>query len=333
MREIVIPTPAFPGGEPTDSHWVYEQLQQFDGISAFRRIKRGTFGISENYWGIPLYVPKWGQVADVNEINLLFEDRTRAIYPDFLKACESWKLGTPRYQVGINVVDLLIFGTWWWAPGQIESFIERTRIEVEAILELTKGNVFFVIESPTFKILSNLTRNRPSVLNWYLSVFSRIIRLFQGTPYGFHFCDGRLGGDALGDQGFTRKLSLHDRIHSPERTVEASNFLLHGLEDMGLAPDLAHYPFVVGSRKPSLDPEPYKAYRGLYVPEKTQLFGGAISSRLEFDEQSQLYRILDDVLGRPGKPLVGSATTCGSGSDDLPTMRACFDRIVHVASM
>jgi hypothetical protein len=328
---LVISTPAFPGGELTDSHWVDEQLHRLDGISAFRRVKKATFGETENYFGLPLYVPRRGQVADVKEINLLFEDRVRAIYPEFQATAKNLKLGQPRLQVGINVVDLLIFGTWWWAPGQLDAFIERTRMEVEAILKFTNGNVFFVIESPTFKILSNLTRCRPGILKWYLDAFARIVRTFQGAPWGFHFCDGRLGGDALGDQGVTKKLSLYDRIHHHKYTVKASNFLLHGLEKEELVPDLVHYPFVAGSRRPSLDRDDYEVYRNLYVPEKTQVFAGAISNQLGLEEQGEFYHILDGVLGRPGKPHVGSANSCGYGSDDLQGMLSSFDRIRYVS--
>lgn len=320
--------PALPHGETSDSHWVDEQLGQLDGVSAFRKIKPSTFGRTENYLGIPFYVAKKGQIADVNEIDLLLYKRALHAYPIFQTVCKERGVEGQRLQIGINTIDLLIFGLWTGAPKQLDAFIERTRREAQQIWELTGGNVFFLIESPTATIMANLFRGKEKVLKWYAEAFAKLIQaLPAGAGWGFHFCDGRLGGDALGDQGILKKMALHKAIYKPEYTVQMNNYVIRYLEAKGLIPELVQYPLALGSRVPSLDVNDYAAFRGIYLPEATQAYAGAISAKLEFWQQKILFLILDEIFGQR----VGMSCTCGHGSDDLATMRACIDLMCRVA--
>jgi hypothetical protein len=317
-----IPAPAIPTGETTDHNWVSRQLAQFDHIRAFRRLKRGTFGESGRYWGIPAYVARKGQVADVDDINLLLADRARDEFPVWQAVCAEAGLGDQRFQVGINVVEILLFALRFGAKKQLEPFIEANRREAAAIWELTGGKAFFLVETPTATILANMTRGNRALLDWYATTFERLLRtLPDGAGWGFHFCDGRLGGRAIGDHGIFRALGVRKILYKTRYTVAMSNHILRHLEDAGLTPELAQYPLALGDRAPSLDVRDHADYRDLHIPDGMRVYAGAVSDKLSFDEHARLYQALDDVVGQR----VGMATTCGFGSSDLAAMKHCLD--------
>jgi hypothetical protein len=322
--------PAIPWGETTDPHWVDEQLQQFDNISALKRAKKSTFGLTERYLGMPRYKVRKGQTINIDEINLLFEERARHAFPIMQKVCQEHGLKDQYLEIGIDTIDLVCFALWWTAPKYIDVFIEKTKREIEAIWKLTDGKVRFVVEVPMASVLAALTRGNSRILNWYADTLVKLIDTFPPeAEWVLHNCNGRLGGDAVIDQGPLRILFNLLFKYKPEHEVKMNNILLHKLEAAKLLPIGVQFPFAFGSRAPSLDEKDYKAYADAYIPKGVLVYGGAISSELNLQQHKQLYQMFDRIF----KQRVGMSSTCGHGSNDLATMKAEIDTMTRVAYM
>lgn len=321
---------AVTGGEVTDPNWVDEQLKQFQRISAFLTLKKGNFGETLSYFGIPAYMTKPGQIANPDQINLLYADRAAQNWPIIKK-----KAPGERMQVGINVIDLLIFGLRKGADRQLESFIEAAKREMERIWKLTGGRAFFLLETPTLTILSNATRNKPELMQWYLKAFKKLIAVIpKGAGWGFHFCYGRLGGNALGDHGLLQLIGIPQRVYHLDETVSMNNFMLHGLEEEGMIPEVVQYPLIFGTKKPPiLDPGFYNPFGKLYVPRKTEIYAGLISPHLQLPQQVDLIHTMDKKLKMANRPQerVYLAGTCGWGSSTLKEMLQGHRLMQHAA--
>ncbi len=320
---------AVTNGEVTDPNWVDEQLKQFRGISAFFTLRQGNFGETLSYFGIPAYVAKPRQTVDPDEINLLYADRAEQAWPIVKEMAPG-----ERLQVGINVIDLLIFALRKGARRQLEPFIEVARREMGRIWELTGGKVFFLLETPTLTILANTTRNRPKLMQWYLKAFKLLIAAIpSGAGWGFHFCYGRLGGKALGDHGLLRLLGAPRLMYHLGETVKMSNFMLHGLEEEGFVPEMVQYPFIFGANYPIFDPRYYTPLGKLYLPQETEIYAGAISPLLTPTQQARLIHTLDEALEmrRRAQQGVYLAGTCGWGSSSLEDMLKAHHLMRHVA--
>jgi hypothetical protein len=323
-------TPALAHGETSDSHWVAEQLKQLKNVSALKCVRPGKFDETEKYYHLPRYVVRPGQAIDPDQLDLLFYRRAQQVFPVFQSTCDVHHLKDQRLQIGINTIDLMLFGLWWQGPGQLDVFIERTRRETHQIWELTGGKVFFLIETPTATILANMLRGKRKLLDWYTQAFTKLVKsLPPGAGWGFHFCYGRLGGDALGDQGILKPLQLRRLIYKPRYTVQMSNHVLSGLAKQGLIPELVQYPFALGSRPPSLKPRSYEPFRKLVLPDDVRAYAGAISPRLNLTQQANLFHLLDDVF----RQRVGMSASCGYGSDDLDTMAASIRMMEQIAAV
>ncbi len=323
------PLAALPLGEVSDHHWVDEQLAQFDNISAFKKLKKSTFGTSENYLGMPAYSPRSGMDVDPSQINLLYADRVYEGYPIFQRVCTDNYLGRQRLQVGINLIDVLIFALRNHAGDYLDVFIERARQEMDEVWRLTEGNAFFLIETPSFTIMTSTGIRNETLVNWFTNAFAKLLHaLPSGAPWGFHFCNGRLGGRALLDQGFTRLINASRWGFHPNYMVSSTNTLLSTLEEWGFVPELVQIPFTMGwERPPSQNREDYEPYRNLYIPSTTQVYAGIVNPFLNYQQHEMLFRWLDDVFGQR----VGMSSTCGFGSSSIDVMRYCISTMTHLA--
>ena len=319
-------------GELWDSNWVDEQLQQLDKVRGLVTLRKGNFGKSLSYWGIPAYAHVPGREINVGDINLLFKDRLSQVHPEFVKvlkepglvtALKEHGLSRPRLQVGVNTIDLVTFALRRGIRKHLDVFIEATRRELQAIWELTGGNMFILVEAPVLNILANATRNDPKLMEWYLKAFRKLIAAFpKGCPWGFHFCNGRLGGNALGNHGVLKTLGAAEYIYHSEETVKMSNFMLEGLEKAGFVPDVVHYPHALGSLAPFTDEKHFAPFRYLYLNGKTEYYGGAVSHLLDLKQHKDVYQMQDDILNMRDRPQkrAGVAPTCGWGSSPLWVM-------------
>lgn len=312
---------AMPFGEVEDSHWVDRQLGRLALVSALQRLIKGKFGKTEKYRHMPHYRVRRGMQIDPLELDFFFAERVREGLPILQEVVEEDGLEGQRVQVGINTLDLLVFGLKWAArkPENLKPFIERTRMETREIWERTDGKVLFLIEIPSLTILANFLRGKDGLLDWYAEALIELIgALPQGAPHAFHFCDGRLGGNAVGDHGPLKWLGVTDRLYRAEYTVKMSNTVLHKLEMAGFTPEFVQYPFARGALPPSLNLENYLPFREAYIPEGTKVFAGAVSPRRTFEELHLLFLVFDWIF----RQRVGMSATCGYGSDSLEDMLA-----------
>lgn len=309
--------PAIPLGEVSDSRWLVEQLRQFKSIDGLRQIKPSTFDRSERYVGLPFYVPSPRHPVEPDQVNLLLHDRAQDGWPILRQVCEECQVADYRLQVGVNFVDMVVFSILWGRDAVLKAFTQKFREEAHAIWQLTGGKAFFLIEAPSVTILSQFTRASTKLLDWYARTFLEVLKaLPEGAGWGFHFCDGRLGGKSPLDNRLTRGLRIDQPLYNPVHVVTMSNTLLAFLRQAGFVPELVHYPLARGNRPPSLDLNTYAPFRGLRVLPETTIYAGAIHPALTHMEQRQLFDDLDGIFGQR----VGMAATCGWGSNKLSDM-------------
>ncbi|TDQ00391.1 hypothetical protein [Labedaea rhizosphaerae] len=323
------PLPAVPLGETDDANWVDAQLGSLDKVPALRRIKRSTFGKTGNYTGIPMYVRRRGQHIDPDDLDLRMVTRVEAGYPVLREVAARHDLPVPRLQLGVNTLDLAIFGLRTGVRSELDAFVEATRRETHAAWERTGGNMFFLVETPVATIMANMFRGRQSLLNWLATALDKVVgALPTGASWGFHFCYGDLSNSSIGDHGtLAERLRLYKLIYHPAYSVKMINTVLRLVADKGRAPELVQVPLALGKRPPSLDPADYRAYREMFVPEGTKVFGGAIHYERSTEELIRLFHTLDDVFGQR----VGMSNSCGFGRHDAAQMQACLDHMGPVA--
>ncbi len=310
-----------------DPAWVYWQLVKLGAVPTLRIWRQPTFGSTGNYRGMPLFT---GKTIDPDKLDLLFASRVKDGYPVLQDVSKKRGVPTPRLQVGINSLDVAIFGLGLGAKKHLEAFVEATRRETAEIYKRTKGNVFFLVETPCATVLANLSRGDKRIIDWFTYALGRIIAaLPEGAAWGFHFCYGDLSNSSIGDHGWLAEtLKLYKLLYKPEFTVKLINTLLQNLEKKGYVPELIHIPLAFGKRPPSLAIEDYAAYRNLRIPEGVQIYAGAIHHSRWANELVTLYPKLDEVFDQR----VGKATACGLARHTVPQTMGCLEAYRRVAN-
>ncbi|MFD5824354.1 hypothetical protein [Lentzea sp. NPDC060358] len=321
--------PAVPLGETDDPNWVLEQLGALEAVPALRRLRRGNAARTGNYTGITTYVRRRGHHVDPGDLDLRIATRVDAGFPVLREVAERQGVPVPRLQVGVNTLDLAVFGLGFGVRSELGAFVEATRRETLAAWERTGGNVFFLVETPVAIVLANLARGHGGVLNWLAGALERVVgALPAGAPWGFHFCYGDLGNNSIGDHGaVAERLGLHRLLYRPAHSVRMIGTVLRRLAESGHVSELVHVPLALGKRPPSLASEDYEAYRAMVVPEETKVFAGAIHHGRSTEELVALYRVLDDVFGRR----VGMANSCGLGRHSADQVHVCLGHMRALA--
>lgn|GEM_PF-6785187 len=324
--------PAIPTGETGDSNWAKEQLDKHNDVTALRRWKKSTFGTSGNYRGMPVYTVRHGQHIDPDELDLCFEQRAKEGYPVLQAVSEERNIETPRFQLGINTLDIALFALRQQANQELDAYVEVTRRQAEAAYEITGGNIFYLIETPCATILANIFRGKEWIIDWFCRALTRIVQaLPKGAAWGFHFCYGDLSNSSIGDHGkLAETLEVYRWIYKPKYSVKMISRILRYLEDRGLVPELAQIPLAFGKRPPSLDIDDYHEYDSLYVPEGVALYAGAIHHSRQTDELCKLYPKLDDIFEYDD---LGVSNSCGFGRSTAEQMFRCLDHMKQIVKV
>lgn len=340
--------PAIPWGETTDHHWVAEQLRKFGEVPWLQEVRKGGFDKTERYTDIPRYKIRKGVEIKASDLNLLFLERAEVAWPILQRVCERHDIKDYYLEIGINTVDLAHFGLWHQAAWNMDPFLEKTRIEMEEIWELTGGRVRFIVEAPVLDVLGALTRGNPVFLLYYAVQLARLISIFpELAEWILHECNGRLGRDAMIDQGVFKKffeglLNWGFFKFRPKHSVRAHNIFMWVLrlaqwfmrkrrrkaaKIANILPIGVQFPFAFGSRPPSLKREDYEAYKKAWIPPEAQVYAGAISAELDLVQLTMLFAWFDEIFDQR----TGMSSTCGHGSNDLETMLAEIDLMTQVA--
>jgi hypothetical protein len=251
-----------------DPSWSGEQLKYIGQLPAVDVLWRGRYPEIDRYLAAPIMRLK-GYIQP-NELDLGFARHTRQAYRGFTDVCEQYKLEIPL-QVGVNTIDIMLLAFRFGAKKALDTFVERTRQEVEKIWNLTGGNVVFMLETPMANLLTNLTRGYKPILKWFAHAFARLVTAFPPSArWGFHFCWGRVGNSALLDSDIVASsLNLY-KLYDFRWMVLLANTLHDAIAKAGRTPSFVHLPLCIGKRQPLLNPADYEVFGGLKLAKMSR---------------------------------------------------------------